>query len=153
MMSKKMWYSWEEMTRDVNVLCREIVLDKFDPQVIVGLSRGGLVPGVMMSHWFKKPFKPVQAALRDFAEWEDYLPRPTDEKVLIVDDICDSGETFEKMSEHIHKNNSKCDVRFASLILNNEQDFEPHYYAQEMAKDSENIWLEFPWEEFWNAPV
>ena len=99
------------MRRDVNVLCREIILDKFDPQVIVGLSRGGLVPGVMMSHWFNKPFKPVQAALRDFVEWEDYLPRKTDEKVLIVDDICDSGETFEKISEYIHKNNSKCDVR------------------------------------------
>ena len=153
MMSKKMWYSWEEMTRDVNVLCREIVLDKFNPQVIVGLSRGGLTPGIMMSHWFKKPFKPVQAALRDFAEWEDYLPRPTDERVLIVDDICDSGETFEKMSKHIHKNNSKCDVRFASLIWNNEIEWEPTYYAQDMAKDSDNIWLVFPWESWWNAPV
>jgi len=49
---KKLWYSWEEMRRDVNSLCREIALDKFDPQVIVGISRGGLVPGVMMSHWF-----------------------------------------------------------------------------------------------------
>ena len=58
-MSKKLWYSWEEMRRDVNALCREIVLDKFNPQVIVGISRGGLVPGVMMSHWFKLPFKPV----------------------------------------------------------------------------------------------
>jgi hypothetical protein len=121
--------------------------------VIVGLSRGGLTPGVMMSHWMKKPFKPVKAALRDFAEWEDYLPRPTDKRVLIVDDICDSGETFEKISDHIHKNNSKCDVRFASLWWNNEVDYEPHYYAQEMAKDSEDIWLVFPWEEFWDSPI
>ena len=160
-MSTKQWYSWEEMTRDVGSLCREIVLDKFDPQVIVGLSRGGLVPGVMMSHWFNKPFKPVQAALRDFAEWEDYLPRPTDERVLIVDDICDSGKTFEKMSDHIKGPRKgspmeiQCDVRFASLIWNNEceDNFEPHYYAQEMAKDSENIWLTFAWEEFWQTPV
>jgi|TARA_R110002096_G_C14280705_1_gene696581 hypoxanthine phosphoribosyltransferase len=152
-MSKKMWYGWKEMRRDVNVLCREIILNKFEPQVIVGLSRGGLVPGVMMSHWFNKPFKPVQAALRDFAEWEEYLPRKTDERVLIVDDICDSGETFEKISKHIHNNNNKCDVRFASLWWNNEVDYEPNYYAQEMAKDSENIWLVFPWESFWNAPV
>ena len=148
-----MWYGWKEMRRDVNVLCREIILNKFEPQVIVGLSRGGLVPGVMMSHWFNKPFKPVQAALRDFAEWEEYLPRKTDERVLIVDDICDSGETFEKISKHIHNNNNKCDVRFASLWWNNEVDYEPNYYAQEMAKDSENIWLVFPWESFWNAPV
>jgi hypoxanthine phosphoribosyltransferase len=37
----KLWYTWEEMRRDVNVLARDIVLDKFDPNVIVGLSRGG----------------------------------------------------------------------------------------------------------------
>ena len=55
----KLWYDWKEMRRDVNSLCREIVLDKFDPDVIVGLSRGGLTPGVMMSHWMKKPFKPI----------------------------------------------------------------------------------------------
>ena len=158
-MSKKMWYSWEEMRRDVNVLCREIVLDKFDPQVIVGLSRGGLVPGVMMSHWFKKPFKPVQAALRDFPDWEDYLPRKTDKRVLIVDDICDSGETFTRMAQYIlgpRKDSvldMGCDVRFASLIWNNEIKFEPHYYAQDLAKDSENIWVTFPHEQWWNAPV
>jgi hypoxanthine phosphoribosyltransferase len=160
-MSKKMWYGWKEMRRDVSVLCREIILDKFEPQVIVGLSRGGLVPGVMMSHWFNKPFKPVQAALRDFAEWEEYLPRKTDERVLIVDDICDSGETFEKIKTYItapRKNNpleNRCDVRFASLWWNNENevDFEPHYYAQQMAKDSTNTWIVFPWEEFWKESV
>ena len=33
----------------MNTLCRDITLDKFDPQVIVGLSRGGLTSGVMMT--------------------------------------------------------------------------------------------------------
>tara|TARA_B000000460_G_C21379076_1_gene333039 strand:- start:210 stop:683 length:474 start_codon:yes stop_codon:yes gene_type:complete len=156
---KKIWYSWEEMRRDVNVLARTIVLDKFDPQVIVGVSRGGLTPGVMLSHWFHKPFKPVKAALRDFKAWEDYLPRPSDERVLIVDDVCDSGETFQRMSSYIkgpRKNQpieSPVDVRFASLWWNNEIEFEPHYYVQECAKDSENIWINFCWESWWNAPV
>ena len=81
----KLWYDWKEMRRDGNSLCREIVLDKFDPDVIVGLSRGGLTPGVMMSHWMKKPFKPIKTALRDYPEWEDYLPRKTDKRVLIIE--------------------------------------------------------------------
>ena len=152
----KLWYSWEEMRRDVNVLCRDIVLDKFDPQVIVGLSRGGLMPGDMMSHWFKLPFKPVQAALRDFPEWEDYLPRKTDERVLILDDVCDSGVTFTRIREHIQKNALKeinCDVRFAVLWWNNEIEFEPDYYVNEIAKDSTNTWILFPWESWWNTPV
>ena len=158
-MSNKLWYPWNEMRRDVNTLCREIVLDKFDPCCIVGISRGGLLPGVMMSHWLNKPFKPVKAALRDFPEWEDYLPRKTDERVLIVDDICDSGETFTRMKSYIkgprlnQPMELPTEVRFASLWWNNECDFEPHYYAQECAKDSEDIWIHFPWEHWWNTPV
>jgi hypoxanthine phosphoribosyltransferase len=160
-MSKKLWYSWDEMRRDINVLCRDIVLDNFKPQVIVGISRGGLVPGVMMSHWFKLPFKPVRASMRDFPTWEDYLPKKTDQRVLIVDDICDSGKTFQKISSHItgpRKGDPleiRCDIRFCSLWWNNEapEGFEPHYYAQEMAKDSTKTWIHFPHELWWNAPV
>jgi len=152
----KLWYNWREMRRDVNTLCREISLDKFDPNVIVGLSRGGLTPGVMMSHWMNKPFKPIKTALRDFPEWEDYLPRKTDERVLILDDVCDSGVTFTRIREHIQKNALKeinCDVRFAVLWWNNEIEFEPDYYVNEIAKDSTNTWIHFPWESWWNTPV
>ena len=143
-MSKKLWYEWKDMQRDTNSLCREVVMDKFDPNVIVGISRGGLLPGVMMSHWLSKPFKPIIAALRDFPEWEEYLPRKSDDKVLIVDDVCDSGATFEKLSKILEERGNGVEVRFASLWWNNEVDFEPHYYAQECAKDSENIWIHFP---------
>ena len=152
-MSNKLWYGWEEMRRDVNSLCREITLDKFDPNVIVGLSRGGLTPGVMMSHWMKKPFKSIKAALRDHPEWEDYLPRKTDKQVLIVDDVCDSGETFQRISNFIKERSDGVDVRFAVLYWNNECNFTPHYYVNSIAKDSENIWIHFPWESWWNTPV
>ncbi len=150
----KIWYKWKEVQRDVNTLCREIVLDKFDPDVIVGLSRGGLTPGVMMSHWMEKPFKSIKASLRDFPEWEDYLPRKTDERVLIVDDICDSGETFHKIREHINERKKNgVDVRFATLWWNNECNFEPHYYVNEIAKDTTKTWIYFCWENWWNTPV
>ena len=152
--TNKLWYDWKEMRRDVNSLCREIVLDKFDPDVIVGLSRGGLTPGVMMSHWMKKPFKPIKTALRDYPEWEDYLPRKTDKRVLIVDDVCDSGETFHKIRNHINsRKENRVDVRFATLWWNNECNFKPHYFAQEIAKDSTNTWINFCWESWWDTPV
>ena len=154
------------MRRDVNTLCREIALDKFDPSVVVGISRGGLTPGVMMSHWFKIPFKPVKAALRDFPEWEDYLPKKSDRRILIVDDICDSGETFEKMRDYLLENAgfstlrsgivnraNGFDIRFVTLWWNNECNFEPHYYAQEIAKDSTNTWIHFCWENWWCPPI
>mgnify|MGYP001310392750 CR=1 FL=1 len=151
---KNLWYKWKAMRRDVNTLCREIVLDKFDPDVIVGLSRGGLTPGVMMSHWMEKPFKAIKASLRDFPEWEDYLPRKTDERVLIVDDICDSGETFVRLSNYIKENiNHECEVRFSALWWNNECDFEPHYYTQDIAKDTSPVWIFFPHENWWERSI
>ncbi len=157
--TNKLWYSWEEMRRDVNTLCREILLDGFNPEVIVGLSRGGLTPGVMMSHWMQKPFKPVKASLRDFPEWEDYLPKKTDERVLIVDDICDSGETFDRIKSYIKGPRINqplelpVEVRFATLWWNNECNVEPHYYVNEIAKDSSGTWIHFPWESWWNTPI
>lgn len=141
------------MRKDVNSLIRTIVLDKFTPEVIVGISRGGLTPGVMLSHWFQKPFKSIKASIRDFPEWEDYLPRKSDKRILIVDDICDSGKTFQKISNHINKNNNNADIRFASLWWNNECNFKPYYYVRECAKDSEGIWIHFPWEHWWDSPV
>lgn len=149
----KIWYEWKEMRRDVNVLCRDITIAKFDPDCIVGLSRGGLTPGVMMSHWLNKPFKPVKNSLRDFPEWEEWLPRKSDKSILIVDDICDSGESFEKIQNYLSVRANGCDIRYAVLWWNNECDFEPHYYVQECAKDTEQIWIQFPWESWWNAPV
>ena len=150
----KIWYKWKEMRRDVNTLCREIVLDKFDPDVIVGLSRGGLTPGVMMSHWMEKPFKSIKASLRDYPEWEDYMPRKSDERVLIVDDICDSGETFHKIREHINERKENgVDGRFATLWWNNECNFEPHYYVNSIMKDTTQTWIHFCWENWWNTPV
>ena len=158
-MSTKLWYGWNEMRRDVNTLCREVMLDKYDPNVIVGIARGGLLPGIMMSHWMNKPFKPIIAALRDFPEWEDYLPKKTDERVLIVDDICDSGETFDRIKSYIKGPRINqplelpVEVRFATLWWNNECNVEPHYYVNEIAKDSTGTWIHFPWESWWNTPI
>ncbi len=47
---KKIWYGWEEIVRDVGVLCRDITISEFTPDVIVELSRGGVTPGIMVSH-------------------------------------------------------------------------------------------------------
>ena len=89
------------MMLDVNAIVRQLVLSEYMPQVIVGIARGGLTPGVMLSHWLNLPFKPIHASLRDFPHWETYLPKPTDERVLVLMIYVISGETFIKMSEHI----------------------------------------------------
>ena len=85
---EKLIYTWEQQIDDTNLICAKIEADGFKPDVIVGISRGGLIPGVMISHKLNIPFKPVHASTRDFPHWENYLPKSNDSKVLIVADIC-----------------------------------------------------------------
>ena len=49
---EKLIYTWEEQISDTNKICDQIKKDEFIPDVIVGISRGGLIPGVMISHNF-----------------------------------------------------------------------------------------------------
>ena len=58
---EKLFYSWDEQLKDTNEICELIEKDDFVPDVIVGISRGGLIPGVMISHKLNIPFKPVHA--------------------------------------------------------------------------------------------
>ena len=150
----KLIYTWEQQIEDTNLICEKITEDNFKPDVIVGISRGGLIPGVMISHKLNIPFKPVHASTRDFPHWENYLPKSHDSKVLIVDDICDSGETFVRLSNYIIENiNHECEVRFSALWWNNECDFEPHYYTQDIAKDTSPVWIFFPHENWWERSI
>ena len=57
---EKLFYSWDEQLKDTNEICELIEKDDFVPDVIVGISRGGLIPGVMISHKLNIPFKPKQ---------------------------------------------------------------------------------------------
>ncbi len=129
---------------DIQKIARQVSLSDFKPDVIVGVSRGGLVPAVALSHWFKLPMVPIRTSLRDFPAWETYTPEKKHKNVLIVDDVCDGGETFHKINDEIKE---FCDLaKFASLWWNNECNFTPHVFAREVAKDSENLWIHFPWE-------
>ena len=75
---EKLIYTWEQQVSDTNKICDQIEKDEFTPDVIVGISRGGLIPGVMISHKLNIPFKPVHASTRDFPHWENYLPKAND---------------------------------------------------------------------------
>jgi xanthine phosphoribosyltransferase len=55
------------LTGIVAKLCREITNSNWKPDYIVGLTRGGLVPAVMISHYFNIPMHTLSVSLRDSA--------------------------------------------------------------------------------------
>jgi hypoxanthine phosphoribosyltransferase len=152
----------------INKIGREILIGDWRPDYIVGISRGGLVPAVLMSHWLNLPLYTLKVSLRDGNEedcdhncWmaEDALGYPEDQKnILIVDDINDSGATFRWIKrdwmsalpkdsgwDHVWSHN----VRFAVLVHNSASTEISDYVGMEINKVEDPSWCVFPWEGWW----
>ncbi len=112
----KIILDWWDLQGCVSTLCREITNSGWKPDYVVGITRGGLLPAVMLSHYFKVPCETLKVSLRDGGEPESNLWMaedafgvvPSEQKdlinsrwdpmfrknILLVDDINDSGATF-----------------------------------------------------------
>jgi xanthine phosphoribosyltransferase len=150
----------------VTTICREISLDGWTPDYIVGLTRGGLLPAVMISHYLNIPMKSLDISLRDGGDCVSNLGMAEDafegKNILIVDDINDQGSTInwimndwpsgcfplqEERWEKIWGNN----VRFAVIVdnLSSLCGIGMNYWGMEVNKAEEDVWIEFPYEDWW----
>ena len=152
----------------VSKICRDITLSNWRPDYVVGLTRGGLIPAVMISHYFNIPMHALGVSLRD----SDYDPETncwmaedafgyidSPKQILIVDDINDSGATFNWIREDWETNCQGSDrwkyvwgesTRFAVLYNNASSDYsEVDYFAKEINKFEKDVWINFPWETWW----
>ena len=131
----------------LQTILRAMHKDKFVPDVVVGLSRGGLQPAVMLSNYFDVPMIPVSLALRDHqVERLDFEIDPG-KKYLVIDDINDTGATLERLSQYM----VEAQWRSAVLINNLPSPFEPDYQGTEINKDEEDVWVVYPWEAWWQS--
>ena len=129
------------------------------PDVVIGLSRGGLIPAVILSHYLGKPFIPVVFSGAD-GNGDDkqqtslsLLPElDINKKYLIVDDICDSGDTLTKMVNHYVDRNIKVETavlyykdRWPHLSAHDKlHGFCPTHMVNRIPEHSG--WIVFPWE-------
>ena len=65
-------------------------------------------------------------------------------KILIIDDINDTGSTFIHLNRIINANNTK--KYFACLINNIGSKFQVEFYGRSINKVEKPSWYVFPWE-------
>ena len=72
--------------------------DEWRPDYIVGVTRGGLYPAVLMSHYTGIKMHTLDVRLRDGDEHESNAWMQDDAQcgtnILVLDDINDTGEAF-----------------------------------------------------------
>jgi len=153
-------YSYEEMRTDLLDIIKDA--ESWAPQIIVGLTRGGLIPATMISHYFNVPLIPITLSLRDFktdmsaVEFEIKqqigIEKLLTKRILVVDDMLDSGETLKELSEIFKKLDANIDnIKYATLYYNyaNNAEFIPDFYAKVIDKSLRNEWIVFPFENWW----
>jgi len=144
--------SWDEVARWTEAVANDVEDSGYQPTVVVGLTRGGWIPArlicdhlrvkklyaVKTEHWG------ITANTNGKALLTQELNTSIDgERVLIVDDITDTGESLTLAIEHV-KEFGPDEVQTATLLHITHSKVEPDYYEMEVPAD-DWTWFIFPW--------
>jgi hypoxanthine phosphoribosyltransferase len=144
------YISWSRFYRLSRILATIIHDSGFKPDIIVAIGRGGYMPARIISdflhimnmtafkieHYRGTEKKPVALIRYPLSEGV------SGKKVLLVDDVCDTGDTFELAEKHVEERIQPEEIRSAVMHFKKTSSFEPDYYAGRVFKWR---WIIYPW--------
>jgi hypoxanthine phosphoribosyltransferase len=141
--------TWNQIYSMLLNLTHKIRKNGFKPDIIVGVSRGGWPPARVLSDLMGNAnLANVRAEFYlGVAETktEPVLTQPVStevagRKVLIVDEIADTGQSLKLVKEHITEKGA-AEVKIATVYYKPWSIVKPDYYEKETSR-----WVVFPWE-------
>ena len=141
--------TWNQIYKMLLNLADKIRKNGFKPDIIVGVSRGGWPPARVLSDLMDNPnLANVRAEFYlGVAETkgEPTLTQPVSvdvagKRVLVVDEIADTGKSLKLVKEHIVKQGAR-EVKIATVYYKPWSIITPDYYEKETSR-----WVVFPWE-------
>lgn len=125
--------SWERVMQLCDVITQEIRLrhPSTDGLCIAGVEYGGLVPAAIIARGLGAKLAAVRPSGRD---------QPESKSLIIIDEICDTGETLEKL-----RRDCKRDAAFMVLHGRESTASIPDYTAEIIRG---NEWVHYPWENY-----
>lgn len=149
---KCQFVSFDEIFNMTKELAFKVTDSGYEPDLLLAIARSGFVPGRLMSdflgnsdlyalkveHWLDTTAEHMEDAIIPVQS-----PLPVkDKKVLIVDDIVDTGRSAIQTLNYVKGLGAK-EAKTAVMLYLTVSELEPDYYA---VKQSEWVW--FIW--FWN---
>ena len=138
----------DDIEKLVDYLYKKILKDQFQPNLIVAISRGGFEPARLLCDKLKinrltsiqiqsyvsigklndpKIIFPISVNLEGY-------------RVLIVDDVSDTGQSIKIAKQHIQDKGADS-IKTATLHIKPKSAFIPDYYASNVTE-----WVIYPWE-------
>lgn len=144
-------YSIEDLNIDLKAIVEQIKLASYSPELIISINRGGCIPGIYLSHYLKVPHKVINVQLRDgdsnidIGLQKNFLVNK--KRVLIVDDINDTGKTFKEIKKITE--NYNCNIKLCALLDNTQSIQKIDFRGKSINKSIDPLWYIFPWENWW----
>lgn len=142
-------FSWEEYYALVKILISK-VKESYTPDVIVSIGKGGSIPGVIIAeqlgvdnfnYGLKSYNKHTRTKIVEYQPLKGCYKELKNKKVLMVDDLVDSGLTLVHALSVLNKNS--CIVNTACVFFKNCSILEPNYWV---VKADKHQWIQHPWE-------
>ncbi len=140
------YYSYENFKNDTNSLISQVKDSDFD--AIVGIARGGLTLSHAVAEGLNiRNVQTIRTELYDSTCKRDELSIFGDcafnevKKVLVLDDISDSGDTLKAVMSHFQTEFKNIEFTSATLFYKKTSIYEPDVWINE-AKE----WIDFFWE-------
>jgi len=142
----KIQMTWSKYISAINKMAKyfQNTNKRFD--IVVGLTRGGLIPAVILSHELDIPMMPFNPhILHSNGDPRETVELPISsafiKKILIVDDISDTGKTFNKTVKFF--TNRGFMITTATVYINKKTAI---YTPDFVLYDSHKKWVVFPYE-------
>ena len=142
--------SWRRVYQLSHKIACQVTGSGFQPDKIVAIGRGGYIPArilcdfldiydlsaIRVEHYKKGIQRKAVARIVD-----PLCAGVSGQRLLVVDDVSDTGDTFQVAVEHICKFNPQ-EIKTAVLHHKIVAGFVPDYFAQRVIKWR---WLIYPW--------
>jgi len=142
--------SWDRFYELCTQLADTISASTYRPDLIIAIGRGGWVPGRVLSDMLDL-FNLTSIKIEHYQATQHHqtaqvrYPLTAEingKRVLILDDLCDSGDTFEVAVQHVLSRGTPLEVKTASLLYKQVSSFVPDFYVEKLL---EWRWITFPW--------
>ena len=141
--------SWDDIQRLSEKVTEKIASNGFIPDLVVAISRGGFDPArIICDQLLIKRLASIQIEYYSGINETNAIPKIVfplnadikDLKVLVVDDVSDSGKSLLHAKEYLEELGPK-EVKVATLHYKPWSNYRPDYYAKKV-----DVWIIYPWE-------